>query len=56
MITVIYQACRTSFSSKFNLWENFRATIRMLVAEDWTHLLDLLLNPDNYEVTATKNS
>ncbi len=51
----VYQACRVSFGSKAHLWENFRATIRMLVVEDWAHLMDLLLNPDNYEVTATKN-
>ncbi len=52
----VYQACRVSFGSKSHLWENFRATIRMLVVDDWAHLMDLLLNPDNYEVTATKNS
>lgn len=50
----VYQACRLSFGSKLHLWENFRATIRMLVVDDWAHLMDLLLNPDNYEVTATK--
>jgi len=43
----VYQACRLSFGSKVHLWENFRGT-------DWAHLMDLLLNPDNYEVTATK--
>ena len=52
----VYQACRVSFGSKSHLWENFRATIRMLVVEDWAHLMDLLLNPDNDEVIATKNS
>jgi len=50
----VYQACRTSFGSKSHLWENFRSTIRILVVDDWEHLMDLLLNPDNYEVTATK--
>jgi hypothetical protein len=25
-----------------------------LVVDDWAHLMDLLLNPDNYEVTASK--
>lgn len=52
----VYQACRVSFGSKAHLWENFRATIRMLVVDDWAHLMDLMLHPDNYEVTATKNS
>lgn len=50
----VYQACRLSFGSKLHLWENFRATVRILVVDDWAHLMDLLLNPDNYEVTATK--
>jgi len=52
----VYQACRVSFGSKAHLWENFRATIRMLVVDDWAHLMDLLLNPDNYEVTAIKTA
>jgi hypothetical protein len=50
----VYQACRVSFGSKSHLWENFRVTIRVLVVDDWAHLMDLLLNPDNYEVTASK--
>ncbi|MEQ1975440.1 hypothetical protein [Xenorhabdus sp. SGI240] len=33
---------------------NFRATIRMLVAESWEMLMDLLLNEDNDEVSAIK--
>lgn len=52
----VYQACRVSFGSKSHLWENFRSTIRILVVDDWAHLMDLLLNPDNYEVTATKTA
>ncbi|MCG6202985.1 hypothetical protein KSO91_17470, partial [Psychromonas antarctica] len=52
----VYQACRTSFGSKSHLWENFRATIRILVVDDWEHLMDLLLHPDNYEVTAVKTT
>ncbi|MFT5635236.1 MAG: hypothetical protein ACI89T_000667 [Cognaticolwellia sp.] len=51
-----YQACRFSFGSKSYLWENFRATIRMIIVEDWAQLMDLMLNPDDYEVTATKNT
>ena len=50
----VYQACRVSFGSKRQLWENLRITIRMLVVDDWAHLMDLLINPDNYEVTAIK--
>lgn len=50
----VYQACREAYGSKRHLWENFRSTIRMLVVEDWEQLMDLLLNEDNYEVTAVK--
>ncbi|PHM69736.1 hypothetical protein [Xenorhabdus kozodoii] len=50
----MYQACRRSYGSKRHLWENFRATIRMLVAESWAMLMDLLLNEDDYEVSAIK--
>jgi hypothetical protein len=50
----VYQACRRSFGSKSHLWENFRSTLRILLVDDWAHLMDLLLNPDSYEVTATK--
>jgi hypothetical protein len=52
----VYQACRISFGSKAHLWENFRSTIRILVVDDWAHLMDLLLNPDHYEVTAIKTT
>lgn len=50
----VYQACRLSFGSKAHLWENFRATIRMIIVEDWPQLMDLMLNPDNYEVLTKK--
>jgi hypothetical protein len=52
----IYQACRVSFGSKSHLWENFRATIRMIIVEDWAQLMDLMLDPDDYEVTVTTNT
>ena len=50
----VYQACRLSFGSKVHLWENFRATIRMIIVEDWAQLIDLMLRPDNYEVMRPK--
>jgi hypothetical protein len=31
----VYQACRLSFGTKSHLWENFRATIRIIIVEDW---------------------
>ena len=49
-----YQACRQSFGSKSHLWENFRASIRMIIVEDWAQLMDLMLRPDDYEVMRPK--
>jgi len=52
----MFQACRKSYGSKAHLWENFRATNRILVVDSWEHLMDLLLNEDDYEVTAVRKS
>lgn len=52
----VFQALRKSYGSKVHLWENLRATIRMVIVESWEHLMDLLLNEDNYEVTAVRKS
>ena len=52
----VYQACRVSYGSKRHLWENFRSTIRMVLIDSWDDLMDLLLNEDDWEVTAVKNS
>ncbi len=52
----MYQACRKYYGSKRQLWENFRSTIRLLVVESWEQLMDMLLNEDDYEVTAVKKS
>ena len=51
----VYQACRKYYGSKRQLWENFRSTIRLLIVDDWEHLMDLLLNEKDFEVTAIKN-
>jgi hypothetical protein len=50
----VYQGCRSRYGSKAHLWENFRSTIRMLIVDSWEHLMDLLLNEEDYEVTAVK--
>jgi len=50
----MYQACRQYYGSKRQLWENFRSTIRMLIVDDWEQLMDLLLNEEDYDVTAIK--
>ena len=52
----VYQACRVSYGSKQHLWENFRSTIRMVIIDSWDDLMDLLLNEDDWEVVAVKNS
>ncbi|WP_198264437.1 hypothetical protein [sulfur-oxidizing endosymbiont of Gigantopelta aegis] len=51
-----YQACRTKAGSKRYLWEMFRGTIQFLVMDSWEEMMDLYLNPDDYEVTKTKKS
>lgn len=51
-----YQACRVKAHSKRYLWEAFRGTVRFLVVDSWEQLMDMYLNPDNYEVTVTKKS
>jgi hypothetical protein len=51
-----YQACRVKASSKRYLWEVFRGTIQFLVMDSWEEIMDLYLNPDDYEVTKTKKS
>jgi hypothetical protein len=42
------------FGSKAHLWENFRASIIMLIIEDWAQLMDLMLRPDDCEVMESK--
>ncbi|MFT5813654.1 MAG: hypothetical protein ACI9VT_001407, partial [Psychroserpens sp.] len=32
------------------------ATIRMIIVEDWAQVMDLMLDPDDYEVTVTTNT
>jgi hypothetical protein len=51
-----YQACRVKAGSKRYLWEVFRGTVRFLVMDTWEEMMDLYLNPDDYEVTKTKKS
>jgi hypothetical protein len=33
---------------------NFRASIRIIIVEDWAQLMDLMLRPDDYEVMRPK--
>ncbi len=49
-----YQACRVKAGSKRYLWEVFRGRIQFLIMDSWEEIMDMYLNPDNYEVTKTK--
>jgi hypothetical protein len=51
-----YQACRKKFGSKRYMWESFRGAIRVILFEDWATFYDFMLNPDDWDVTATKKS
>lgn len=45
-----YQACRVTYGSKRQLWENLRVTVRFLLFDSWEDLLDnLLSNPEPSE-------
>ena len=37
----VYQACRKKAVSKRYLWEVFRGTIRNLVVDSWSELMDM---------------
>ncbi|WP_042145264.1 MULTISPECIES: hypothetical protein [unclassified Pseudoalteromonas] len=54
LIDGVYQACRVLLGSKAHLWENLRSTIRMVIVKGWAQLMDLMLNPDDYEVMKLK--
>ena len=51
-----YQACRVKAGSKRYLWEVFRGRIQFLIMDSWEEIMDMYLNPDDYEVTKTKKS
>ena len=48
----LFQACRTKFGSKLQLWETLRSSIKILLFQSWEHLLDFALRPKHYHVTA----
>lgn len=52
----LYQACRKRLGSKAYFWESCRGNTRLLVVDSWEQLLDMLLNPDDYQVRATKSA
>lgn len=52
----LYQACRRRLGSKAFFWESCRARTGILLVDSWEQLLDMLLNPDDYHVSATKRA
>ena len=45
---LLYQECRRAFGSRRNLWDNLRASIRLLIFPDWETLLRRLLRPSDF--------
>lgn len=52
----LYQAARQRCGSKAFFWESCRARTGLLVVDSWEQLMDMLLNPDDYQVRATKKA
>jgi hypothetical protein len=44
----LYQICRKELGSKKNLWEHFRAYLKLFVFDTWEALLSFTLNPEHY--------
>ena len=51
---IIFQQCRIKFGSKRYLWEKIRSAIEYMVFDNWEHLLDYMLNRNNYKTICTK--
>jgi hypothetical protein len=50
----MYQACREASGAKTRMWEDLRALMKRFLVEDWQHLMDMLINENDYETTAIK--
>jgi hypothetical protein len=50
----MYKACREVSGAKTRMWEDLRALMRRFLVEDWQHLMDMLINENDYETTAIK--
>jgi len=44
----LYQECREKFGSKRHMWESLRSYIKILIFNNWEHLLDFALTPTKY--------
>lgn len=45
-----FQICRKMHGSRKNLWQNLRVTINTLIFESWSHLMDFMINREEYQV------
>jgi hypothetical protein len=50
----LYQGCRKMYVNKKLLWDRLRFCIELLIYENWEHLLNFLLDPEKYNVSAVK--
>lgn len=41
----LWQKCRKKFSARREFWNQLRCTIRILIFESWTHLLEFVIHP-----------
>ena len=41
----LFQECRRKFSARKEFWNQLRCTIRILIFESWTHLLEFVRDP-----------
>jgi hypothetical protein len=50
----MYQACRLASGAKTRMWEDLRVLMKRFLIEDWPHLMDMLINENDYATTAIK--
>ena len=44
----LYQKCRAKFSSRLEYWNQLRCTIRIILVDSWESLLNLIIDPLNW--------
>jgi hypothetical protein len=50
----VYQACRKKYGSKRYMWEKLRGLINLIVHGSWTELMDMMIKPNDYQISAIK--
>lgn len=56
LVDPVFQTCRKMHGSRKNLWQNLRVTVNTLIFDSWYHLMDFMINRDNYEVVFIRTS